>query len=307
SPSKVYLPAIAAVGGMVFPALIFALFNHTNTQAIHGWAIPTATDIAFSLGILSLLGSRVPLSLKIFLTTLAIFDDLGAIIVIAIFYTSHLSFLSLGLAMFFVIFLFLMNRFGVKAHAPYFIIGAILWLCVLESGVHATLAGVVIAFAMPLRDKNQSSDLPPYRGLLERLHPWIAYCVLPLFALGNAGVSFADVPPGLGNIFSPVMLGVAAGLLFGKLIGVFGTTFLAIKLGIAKKPAHSTWPQIFGIALICGVGFTMSFFIGTLAYPPEATEPYAAWVRLGVILGSLTSGTLGYLVLRFTTKNVDAQ
>lgn len=306
SPSKVILPAAAALGGMLVPALVFTLLNFGNDYAMRGWAIPTATDIAFSLGILSLLGSRVPLSLKIFLTALAIFDDLGAIVVIAIFYTSDLSFLSLGLAAFFVVILFLMNRFGVKSHAPYFLVGIILWLCVLQSGVHATLAGVAIAFALPLRDKNKPLDAPPYNGLLEHLHPWIAYGVLPLFALANAGVSFADVPPGLANIFSPVMLGVALGLLLGKLIGVFGTTFIAIKLGLAKKPTNSTWAQIFGIALVCGVGFTMSFFVGTLAYAGVTTEPYAAWVRLGVIFGSLLSGILGYFVLRLTTKKIES-
>jgi NhaA family Na+:H+ antiporter len=305
SPSKVILPAAAALGGMMIPALIFSLLNFGNDYAMRGWAIPTATDIAFSLGILSLLGSRVPLSLKVFLTALAIFDDLGAIIIIAIFYTADLSFLSLGLAVFFVLVLFAMNRLGVKSQLPYFLVGAILWLCVLESGVHATLAGVALAFAIPLRDKNQPLSHPPYNGLLEILHPWIAFFVLPLFALANAGVSFSDVPPGLGNIFSPVMLGVALGLLVGKFIGVFGTTFLAVKLGLAKKPTNSTWPQILGIALVCGVGFTMSFFVGTLAYPAgENPEPYAAWVRLGVIFGSLLAGLLGYIVLRLTTKKV---
>ncbi len=305
SPSKVILPAAAALGGMMIPALIFSLLNFGNDYAMRGWAIPTATDIAFSLGILSLLGSRVPLSLKVFLTALAIFDDLGAIIIIAIFYTADLSFLSLGLAVFFVLVLFAMNRLGVKSQLPYFLVGAILWLCVLESGVHATLAGVALAFAIPLRDKNQPLSHPPYNGLLEILHPWIAFFVLPLFALANAGVSFSDVPPGLGSIFSPVMLGVALGLLVGKFIGVFGTTFLAVKLGLAKKPTNSTWPQILGIALVCGVGFTMSFFVGTLAYPAgENPEPYAAWVRLGVIFGSLLAGLLGYIVLRLTTKKV---
>ncbi len=304
SPSKVILPAAAALGGMIVPALVFTLLNFGNTYAMRGWAIPTATDIAFSLGILSLLGSRVPISLKIFLTALAIFDDLGAIVVIAIFYTSDLSFLSLGLALFFVLVLFAMNRLGVKSQLPYFFVGAILWLCVLQSGVHATLAGVALAFALPLRDKSKPLDAPPYNGLVEHLHPWIAYFVLPLFALANAGVSFGDVPPGLGNIFSPVMLGVGLGLLLGKLVGVFATTFLAVKLGLAKMPTNATWPQLFGIALVCGVGFTMSFFVGTLAYPGDTAEPYAAWVRLGVIFGSLTAGMLGYIVLRLTTKKV---
>lgn len=304
SPSKIILPGAAALGGMLVPALIFTLLNFGNDYAMRGWAIPTATDIAFSLGILSLLGTRVPVSLKIFLTALAIFDDLGAIIVIAIFYSSDLSFFSLGLAFAFVAVLFAMNRLGVKAQAPYFLVGLVLWLCVLESGVHATLAGVALAFALPLRDRSRPSQTRAYNGLVEKLHPWIAYFVLPLFALANAGVSFEDVPPGLGNIFSPVMLGIAAGLLVGKLIGVFGTTFLAVKLGLAKMPTNATWPQVLGIALVCGVGFTMSFFVGTLAYASDTAEPYAAWVRLGVIFGSFVAGSLGYVVLRLTTKKV---
>lgn len=303
SPSKIILPAAAALGGMLAPALIFTLFNYGNDYAMRGWAIPTATDIAFSLGILSLLGARVPLSLKIFLTALAIFDDLGAIIVIAIFYSTDLSFLSLGCALVFIAVLFAMNRLGVKAHAPYFLVGLILWFCVLQSGVHATLAGVALALALPLRNKNQASNSSPYNGLVEKLHPWISYFVLPIFALANAGVSFDDVPPGIGNIFSPVTLGVALGLIVGKLIGVFGTTFLAVKLGLAKMPTKATWPQVFGIALVCGVGFTMSFFVGSLAYEGDSGS-YAAWVRLGVIFGSLTAGSLGYLVLRLTTKKV---
>lgn len=303
STSKVILPAAAALGGMLFPALVFTFFNYSNEYSLRGWAIPTATDIAFSLGILSLLGSRVPLSLKIFLTALAIFDDLGAIIVIAIFYTYELSYISLGLAALFVFVLFTLNRLGVKSHIPYFFIGAILWLCVLESGVHATLSGVILAMALPLRDKSEPKNAPAYKGLIENLHPWIAYFVLPVFALANAGVSFDDVPPGISNIFSPVMLGISLGLIVGKLAGVFGVTYLAVKLKWAKMPTNSNWTQIFGIAAICGVGFTMSFFVGTLAYPQETAMPYAAWVRLGVLFGSMVSGTLGYLVLRASSKN----
>lgn len=304
SASKVILPAAAALGGMIAPALVFTLFNMGSDYAMRGWAIPTATDIAFSLGILSLLGKRVPLSLKVFLTALAIFDDLGAIIIIAIFYTADLSLISLLLALGAIFILALLNRFNVKGYGAYFLVGAALWLCLLQSGVHATLAGVILALAIPLRNKREADpDFSPSENLVRKLHPWIVYMILPIFALANAGVSFADVPPGLANIFSPVMLGVMLGLLVGKLVGVFLTTFLAIKLGIASKPTASTWPQIFGIALVCGVGFTMSFFVGTLAYPGgSTTEPYAAWVRLGVIFGSLLSGLLGYIVLRLTTK-----
>lgn len=307
SPSKVILPAAAALGGMLVPALVFTAFNFHNDFSMRGWAIPTATDIAFSLGILSLLGSRVPVSLKVFLTALAIFDDLGAIIIIAIFYTSDLSFISLALAGLCVAMLFVLNRLNVRGYGAYFLVGTLLWLALLQSGVHATLAGVILALAIPLKNpKEPDPNFSPSQNLVHILHPWIAYLVLPLFAFANAGVSFADVPPGLGNIFSPVMLGVGLGLAIGKLVGVFGTTFLAIKLGIAKKPTASTWPQILGIALVCGVGFTMSFFVGTLAFPGgSTTEPYAAWVRLGVIFGSLTAGALGYVVLRLTTKPVD--
>lgn len=307
SPSKVILPAAAALGGMLVPALVFTAFNFHNDFSMRGWAIPTATDIAFSLGILSLLGSRVPVSLKVFLTALAIFDDLGAIIIIAIFYTSDLSFISLGLAALCVVILFVLNRLNVRGYGAYFLVGTLLWLALLQSGVHATLAGVILALAIPLKNpKEPDPNFSPSQNLVHMLHPWIAYMILPIFAFANAGVSFDDVPPGLSNIFSPVMLGVGLGLCIGKLVGVFGTTFLAIKLGIAKKPTASTWSQILGIALVCGVGFTMSFFVGTLAFPGgSTTEPYAAWVRLGVIFGSLTSGALGYLVLRLTTKPVD--
>lgn len=303
SKAKIFLPLAAALGGMLCPAFIFWIINNNNALAMRGWAIPTATDIAFSLGILSLLGSRVPISLKIFLTALAIFDDLGAIIIIAIFYTTNLSFISFAFAGIFLIILFLLNYFNIRALSPYLFVGFLLWLCVLNSGVHATLAGVALAFALPLKSNEQETSPAAY--LMKLLHPWIVFFILPVFAFFNAGVSFADVPPGIHNIFSPVMLGIALGLLVGKLVGVFGTTFLTIKLKFAPMPAHSTWPQIFGIALVCGVGFTMSFFVGTLAYPEGlSSEPFQAWVRIGVILGSLASGLLGYLVLRFTTKNI---
>lgn len=305
SRAKVMLPLAAAAGGMLCPALVFWAINHGNEIAMRGWAIPTATDIAFSLGILSLLGSRVPTSLKVFLTALAIFDDLGAIIVIAIFYTAELSFFSLVLAGVFLSFLFLLNYLNVRKLTPYIIVGLLLWLCVLNSGVHATLAGVALAFALPLRGK--AHEHSPARYLINKLHPWIPYFILPIFAFFNAGVSFEDVPPGIGNILSPVMLGVSCGLLVGKLVGVFGVTFLAVKLKLAPKPALATWPQIIGIALVCGVGFTMSFFVGTLAYPEGISpEPYDAWVRLGVIFGSLISGFLGYVVLRLTTREKQA-
>jgi NhaA family Na+:H+ antiporter len=302
SPSKVILPGIAALGGMIVPALIFSAFNLGNDYAMRGWAIPTATDIAFSLGILSLLGSRVPVSLKVFLATLAIFDDLGAIIIIALFYNAQISLFSLLLATICLVILFLLNRANVRSLVPYFFVGSVLWLCVLNSGVHATLAGVALAFALPMRIKGDKDNYSPANEVIKTLHPWVAFFVLPLFAFANAGVSLADLPTGISGLFSPVMLGIAAGLVIGKLCGVLGTTFLAVKIGFAKMPNLATWTQLLGIALICGVGFTMSFFVGTLAYPGgESTEPYDAWVRFGVIFGSLISGTLGYIVLRLST------
>ncbi|HXW60921.1 MAG TPA: Na+/H+ antiporter NhaA, partial [Myxococcota bacterium] len=236
---KVILPALAALGGMIVPAAVYSLINHGNAISMRGWAIPTATDIAFSLGIISLLGTRVPISLKIFLTALAIFDDLGAIIVIAIFYTEQLSTSALMLALFFLFILLLLNRASVRSLLPYILVGACMWLCLLQSGVHATLAGVALAFLIPLKsDENKYS---PAKWLIAQLHPWIIYLVLPIFAFTNAGVSFHDVPPGLANIFSPVMLGILLGLLVGKMIGVFGTTFLAIKLRLVKMPHNANW------------------------------------------------------------------
>ncbi len=304
SLSKVILPAAAAIGGMAVPAIVFTLFNMGHDYSMRGWAIPTATDIAFSLGILSLLGSRVPASLKVFLMALAIFDDLGAIIIIAIFYSSNISYGALGIAFLCVFALVALNRQGIKNLVPYFLVAFALWVSLLYSGVHATLSGVALALAIPLSAKTSDGlTISPLKDLVKKLHPWVAYFILPIFALFNAGVSFADVPPGIANIFSPVMLGICLGLVVGKMIGVFTTTFLAIKLGLASMPTNSTWAQIAGIALVCGVGFTMSFFVGTLAYPSgHATEPYDAWVRMGVLAGSVTSGTLGYIVLRLTTR-----
>ena len=305
SLSKVILPGVAALGGMLVPALVFVLINLGHSYAMRGWAIPTATDIAFSLGILSLLGSRVPASLKVFLMALAIFDDLGAIVIIALFYNAEISFVALGLAFLCLGLLLLMNRFAVRSLIPYFVVGAGLWLALLSSGVHATLAGVALAFAIPLTLKGEpEGGYSPAKYVVHTIHPWVAYGILPIFALANAGVSFSDVPPGFANIFSPVMLGVALGLLLGKTVGVFCTTFLAVKLGLVHMPTNATWTQVFGIALVCGVGFTMSFFVGTLAYPIGGDPlPYDAWVRLGVILGSVMSGVLGYLVLKLSAKS----
>ena len=303
STAKVLLPGAAALGGMIFPALIFVFFNFGHDIAMRGWAIPTATDIAFSLGIIFLLGSRVPISLKIFLTALAIFDDLGAIIIIAIFYTAELSAPALLLALICVIGLLLLNGRNIRSLWPYLVLGALLWLFMLNSGVHATLAGVLLALFIPLKTRAPHDSYSPAKYLIQKIHPWVIYGVLPIFAFCNAGVSFDDLPHGFSNIFSPVMLGISLGLLIGKPIGVFCTTFFAIKLKLAQMPTNANWGQLFGIALVCGVGFTMSFFVGALAYPAGiSSDPYETWVRLGVIFGSLASGLMGFIVLRLSTK-----
>ncbi len=300
--AKASLPAIAAVGGMVVPAFIYVYLNWGDPAAIKGWAIPTATDIAFSLGILAILGSRIPVSLKIFLTALAIFDDIGAILIIAIFYTKHVSLILLIVAGILVVVLWLLNRFRVTHFAAYFIVGTILWVCVLKSGVHATLAGIVIAFAIPLRHPRDLAK-SPLRDLEHMLHPWVAYGILPLFAFANAGVSFKGLT--LGEFFSPVPLGIALGLLVGKQVGIFGASMIGIKLKLARMPHGTSAMGIYGIGLIAGVGFTMSLFIGTLAFSP--TGHYPALVRLGVIAGSLLSGLFGFLLLRFAYRKHNSQ
>jgi NhaA family Na+:H+ antiporter len=285
------LPVIAAVGGMAVPAVIYVAINTGDPEALRGWAIPTATDIAFAVGVLALLGPRVPISLKIFLLALAIIDDLGAIIIIALFYTDHLSLASLSLALGGAAILVALNRAGVQRLAPYLLTGLAIWVCVLKSGVHATLAGVVVALAIPLSDKaeGESSLL---EQLEESLHPWVAFAVLPLFAFANAGVSLQGVSP--ANLAEPIPLGISAGLFAGKTIGIFGATWMAVMGGIAGKPEGATWVQILGVSMLGGVGFTMSLFIGMLAFPePEQ----AAAVRLGVLTGSLVSALAGYLVL----------
>jgi len=293
------LPAIAAVGGMIFPALIYAAANADDAQALRGWAIPSATDIAFAIGVLSLLGGRIPIGLKVFLLAVAIFDDLGAIVIIALFYTADLSTLSLVLAAGVLAIMAALNLAGVKRIAPYALLGIVLWVCVLKSGVHATLAGVAIAVAIPMRGPNDSS---PLKALEHVLHPWVAFLVTPLFGFANAGVSFTGVS--LASLFEGVALGIAAGLFIGKQIGVLLTVFLCVRLGFARLPEGTNWLSIYGAALLAGIGFTMSLFIGTLAWD-DAT--YAAPLRLGVLGGSLLSGCVGYVVLRFASaKNAPA-
>lgn len=298
SVQRALLPCIAAVGGMAVPALIYVIFNYDDSVALHGWAIPTATDIAFALGILTLLGSRVPSSLKIFLTALAIMDDLGAIMIIALYYTAHLSWTSLALASFFCLLLIMLNRIGVTRNGPYIFLGVALWICVLKSGVHATLAGVALAFAIPLRIKNKLG-VSPAQAMEHSLLPWVSFGVLPLFAFVNAGVDFGDLKPDI--LVDAVPLGIALGLLFGKQIGVFGACWLAVKTGIAELPRNATWSAIYGISLICGVGFTMSLFIGGLAFAAHGVE-FPSLVRVGVLVGSTISGVLGYIILKTCCK-----
>lgn len=296
-PSQVVLPGAAAIGGMVVPALIYWALNKDNPAALGGWAIPMATDIAFALGVLALLGKRVPVSLKLFLMTLAIIDDLGAIIVIAIFYSGDLSTASLAGAGACLVALIAMNRLGVVKLGPYLIIGLILWVCVLKSGVHATLAGVTLAFCIPLRTKN--AEPSPLLSLEHALHPWVAYGILPLFAFANAGVSLAGV--NLESFTHHVPMGIAAGLLVGKTVGVFGLTWLAVKTGLAALPTGANWGQVMGVAILCGIGFTMSLFVGSLAFVPGSSE-YAGMDRMGILTGSILAALIGYAATAMASR-----
>lgn len=289
------LPGVGALGGMAVPALIYVAIQQGDAATLRGWAIPAATDIAFALGILSLLGRRVPVSLKIFLTALAILDDLGAVMIIAVFYTASLEAWALAGAAAVLAGLIAMNRLKVTALTPYLIVGLALWWLVLQSGVHATLAGVALALTIPIRPSPAAPDdaTSPLHRLEHGLSPWVAFLVLPVFGFANAGVSFAGM--GVGDLLAPVPLGVAAGLFLGKQIGIFGFVWLAVRLGFADRPAHASWAQIYGVALLCGIGFTMSLFIGLLAFADPALQDAT---KLGVLAGSGLSAALGYLVLR---------
>ncbi len=300
-PSQVVLPGAAAIGGMVVPALIYWFINKDFPDAHGGWAIPMATDIAFALGVLALLGKRVPVSLKLFLMTLAIIDDLGAIIVIAVFYSSELSGVSLMLAAACLVVLIAMNRMGVVKIAPYMIVGLILWVCVLKSGVHATLAGVTLAFCIPLRTRN--SEPSPLMGIEHALHPWVAYGILPLFAFANAGVSLTGV--NLHSFTHHVPIGIAAGLLIGKTVGVFGLTWIVIKTGLAALPTGANWGQLFGVAILCGIGFTMSLFVGSLAFVSGSSD-YVGMDRMGILTGSILAALIGYAVTAFFSRKQQA-
>jgi NhaA family Na+:H+ antiporter len=285
------LPAVAAVGGMVVPALIYFGLNHADAIALRGWAIPTATDIAFALGILMLLGSRVPASLKVFLTAVAIIDDLGALVVIAVFYTAQLSVPMLLAAGAGIVLLFALNRARVTNIGPYVVIGLLVWVCVLKSGVHATLAGVVTAMAIPLRDKQGGS---PLETAEHALHPWVAFAVLPAFAFVNAGVSLQGVS--LGTLAQGIPLGITLGLVLGKAVGVFGASWVLMRATGAGLPVGSNTRQFFGVCVLCGIGFTMSLFIGGLAFAGQ--DPmYETEVKLGVLGGSLIAGLIGVAVL----------
>lgn len=290
---NIILPAVGAIGGMVVPALIYVYFNQDDPVALRGWAIPAATDIAFALGILTLLGSRVPISIKIFLTSLAIFDDIGAIVIIALFYTSKVSATALAVAAASTVVLWILNRRGVMEKSPYLLIGLIMWVSMLKSGVHATLAGVIIAMFIPLKSSEEGGE-SPLKSLEHDLHSIVAFVILPVFAFANAGISFNGV--GLEQLGHGVSLGIASGLFIGKQIGIFGLCFLALKLRLAKLPEGMTIASLYGTAALCGVGFTMSLFIGSLAFEETGVNQLFD-ERLGILLGSLLSGVVGYLVL----------
>ena len=294
---KAILPIMAAIGGMAIPGLIYAIINWGTPENLNGWAIPTATDIAFALGILALIGSRAPVALKIFLLAIAIIDDLGAIVIIAVFYTSQLSMNALTISMLGFAAAIVLNRMGVQRTAPYLLVGIVMWVFVLKSGVHATLAGVLIALTIPLKSKNEDEAL--LYKMEHGLHPWVAFLILPIFAFANAGVNFTGI--GIDDLLQPLTLGIAVGLFLGKQIGVFLATWIGVKSGIARLPENVTWRHVYGVACLTGVGFTMSLFIGSLAFG-DADEMNA--VRLGVVLGSVLSGLFGYVLLKSAASKI---
>lgn len=294
---KIALPAIGAAGGMLVPALVYVAINQGDPDALAGWAIPAATDIAFALGVLMLLGSRVPPALKVFLVSLAIIDDVGAIIIIALFYTSNLSLAALSVALPCLIILFFMNRRGVSQIAPYVLVGLVMWLAVLKSGVHATLAGVALALFIPMRSK-ADPEVSPLNDIENDLKNTVAFGILPLFAFGNAGISLQGI--GLEQLLHPIPLGIAAGLFIGKQLGVFGFCWVGVKLGWAKLPAGVNWKQLYGVAILSGIGFTMSLFISSLAFQNDSIGRFFD-ERLGILIGSCLSAIIGYWVIRSST------
>jgi len=298
--SKIALPGIAAIGGMAVPALVYVLINRHDPYALHGWAIPTATDIAFALGILSLLGSRIPVSLKVFLVSLAIFDDIGAIIIIALFYTANLSIAAIIGAAIGIALLLVMNRQGVVSKSAYIFVGLVVWVSLLKSGVHATLAGVAIALCIPFKGVDgEGKEQHPMHDMEKDLHSPVAFVILPLFAFANAGLSLSGLS--INDVFSPVSLGILLGLFVGKQVGVMLFTWLAVKLRIGKLPDDVNWAQLYGVAVMCGIGFTMSLFIGSLAFE-QTIENQAMNDRLGILVGSFLSALLGYVWLRYVAK-----
>jgi NhaA family Na+:H+ antiporter len=297
------LPAIAAAAGMAVPAIIYLAVVRDAPRLAAGWAIPAATDIAFAIGVLALLGSRAPTSLKLFLTTVAIVDDMGAVAIIAVAYTDAINLTALAAAAALLAAMVVIGRRGVTALAPYLILAALLWYAVLLSGVHATIAGVLAAMTIPIRATPGAPDdaTSPLHRLEHGLHPWVAFLIVPLFGFANAGISLAGL--GLAQLLAPLPLGIAAGLFLGKQAGIFAAVKLSVRLGIAGRPRGATWLQVYGVALMCGIGFTMSLFIGALAFPghPELAEQ----AKLGILVGSLLSAIAGYLVLRFASPHPD--
>ena len=293
---KALLPIIAAVGGMLVPALFYILINFENPETLNGWAIPSATDIAFSLGILSLLGSRVPISLKIFLTALAIIDDLGAILIIAFFYSGELSVSYLSLVLISYIFLLILNKFEIKKFLPYLIIGLFMWFFTYKSGIHATIAGVLLASTIPHRQKDKDFSL--LIKIEHSISSYVAFIIMPLFAFANAGVSLTGLS--FSTLMLPVPLGILLGLFFGKQVGVMIFSFLAVKIGVAQMPNNSNWLSLYGVSVLTGIGFTMSLFVGNLAFTENIQ--YIDGMKIGVLTGSLLSTLFGYFLLLLTSK-----
>ena len=293
---NIILPGVGAIGGMLFPALIYVYFNKNNPVAVQGWAIPTATDIAFALGVLTLLGSRVPLSLKIFLTSLAIFDDIGAILIIAFFYTSKISLTPLVVVAICVFILIILNKKDVISNSVYIVIGTVMWVATLKSGVHATLAGILLAIFIPIRAKS-NPEISPLKSLEHDLHSVVAFIVLPVFAFANAGINFTGI--GTEQLFHEVSIGIALGLFFGKQFGIFISCWLFVKFNFAKLPTNMNWLSLYGTSALCGIGFTMSLFIGSLAFEETGTNLLFD-ERVGIILGSLVSGIVGYGILSYS-------
>ena len=293
---KALLPIIAAVGGMVVPALFYVYINFDNPETLKGWAIPSATDIAFSLCILSLLGSRVPISLKVFLTALAIIDDLGAILIIAFFYSGDLSISYLSLILISYIFLLILNKLGIKKFLPYLLIGLFMWYFTFKSGIHATIAGVLLASTIPHRKKDKDFSL--LIKIEHAISPYVAFMIMPLFAFANAGVSLSGLS--ISSLMLPVPLGIVCGLFFGKQLGVMFFSYISVKLKIAQMPDNSTWTSLYGVSILTGIGFTMSLFVGNLAFV-ENIE-YMDGVKIGVLTGSLLSTLFGYFLLLFTNR-----